>query len=89
LIALTDGQMIDQTGNGDRTPMATILLIDEEESVRAALQVALEAAGHRVLSAANGREGQNLMHDQAVDLVLVDMVMPDRDGLDLIPRLRS
>jgi two-component system response regulator (stage 0 sporulation protein F) len=68
------------------TPMATILLIDEKESERAALQVALEAAGHRVLSAENGREGQNLMHDQVVDLVLVDMVVPDSDGLELVPR---
>ena len=76
MIALTDGQMIDQTGNGDRTPMATILLIDEEESVRAALQVALEAAGHRVLSATDGRAVLSLMHYQAVDLVLMDMVMP-------------
>jgi len=66
--------------------MATILLIDEKESERAALQVALEAAGHRVLSAENGREGQNLMHDQVVDLVLVDMVVPDSDGLELVPR---
>ena len=81
--------MIDQTGNGGQTPMATILLIDEEESERAALQIALEAAGHRVLSATDGRAGLSLMHDQAVDLVLMDMVMPDRDGLELIPRLRS
>jgi|KBSMisStandDraft_5_1062788.scaffolds.fasta_scaffold66828_2 two-component system response regulator (stage 0 sporulation protein F) len=66
--------------------MATILLIDEKESERAALQVVLEAAGHRVLSAENGREGQNLMHDQVVDLVLVDMVVPDSDGLELVPR---
>lgn len=69
--------------------MATILLIDEAASERAALQVALEDVGHKVLSAADGREGLRLLHDQAVDLILMDMVMPDRDGLQLISRLRS
>jgi CheY-like chemotaxis protein len=61
--------------------MATILLIDDDESDRMALQVVLEAAGHRVLSAAGEREGLRLMHDHVVDLVLVDLVMPDMDGL--------
>jgi DNA-binding response OmpR family regulator len=62
--------------------MATILLIDREESERVTLQVALEAAGHHVLSAADGREGLRLMDDQEVDLILMDMVRPDRDSLD-------
>ena len=53
--------------------MATILLIHDEESERVALQVALEAAGYRVLSAAGEREGQRLMHDQVVDPILVDI----------------
>jgi len=57
-----------------RKPMATILLIDHDESERVALQVALEAAGHHVLSAANGREGLSLMHDQVVDLILMDVL---------------
>jgi PleD family two-component response regulator len=61
--------------------MATILLIDDDESDRMALQVALEAAGHRVLSAAGERDGLRLMHDYVVDLVLVDLVMPDMDSL--------
>jgi len=73
----------------EKPSMATILLVDHEESERVALQVALEAAGHHVLSAADGREGLRLMQDQVVDLILMDMLMPDRDGLQLIPRLRS
>ena len=69
--------------------MATILLIDHEASARVTLAVALEAAGHRVLSAADGREGLRLLDDQVVDLILMDLLRPDRDGLPLIPRLRS
>jgi len=58
--------------------MATILLIDDDESDRMVLQVALEAAGHRVLSAADRKDVLRLLHDHVVDLVLVDRVMPDR-----------
>ncbi|MCM3901230.1 MAG: response regulator [Pyrinomonadaceae bacterium] len=62
--------------------MATILLIGHEESEWVTLAVALEAAGHHVMSAADGREGLRLIHDHVVDLVLVDLVMSDMDGLD-------
>jgi len=43
---------------------------------------ALEKAGHRVLEAADGREGLALYQQQPVDLVLMDLLMPDTDGLE-------
>ncbi len=52
-----------------RMTMPTILIIDDEESVRALLRFALEAAGYEVTEAANGRQGPT-------DLVIVDMLMP-------------
>ena len=48
--------------------MATILIIDDEESVRALLRFALEAAGYEVTEAANGRQGPT-------DLVIVDVLL--------------
>jgi CheY-like chemotaxis protein len=69
--------------------MATILLIDDEESVRMIVQVALERAGHRVLTAENGKHGLRLLEHQAVDLIFVDIFMPEMDGLELIPLLRK
>lgn len=69
--------------------MATILLIDDDAQVRALFQVALEEAGYRVFTAENGNHGLRLLEDQEVDLILVDLVMPDMDGLDLIPVLRK
>ena len=57
--------------------MATILLIDPEASARVTLAVALEAAGHHVLSAADRREGLRLLDDQVVDLILMDLPPTD------------
>lgn len=69
--------------------MATILLIDDEAQVRGIFQVALEAAGHRVLNAESGKHGLRLLEHQEVDVILVDILMPDMDGLELIPLLRK
>ena len=69
--------------------MATILLIDDDAQVRVLFQVALEEAGYRVLTAENGNHGLRLLENQEVDLILVDLVMPDMDGLDLIPVVRK
>jgi len=69
--------------------MATILLIDDEEQVRMLFQVALEGAGYRVLTAEHGKHGLRLLERQEVDVMLVDLLMPDMDGLELIPLLRK
>ena len=69
--------------------MATILCIDDEDSVRMTCQFALEQAGYRVLTADNGKHGLHLLEHQAVDLILVDIFMPEMDGLELIPLLRK
>jgi CheY-like chemotaxis protein len=69
--------------------MATILLIDDEDSVRMIFQVALERAGYRVLTAESGKHGLRLLEQQEVDLIFVDIFMPEMDGLELIPLLRK
>jgi len=69
--------------------MATILLIDDEKQVRMLFQVALEGAGYRVLTAESGQHALRLLDRQAVDLILVDILMPDMDGLELIQLLRK
>lgn len=62
--------------------MATILVIDDEESIRSLLKEVLENAGHRVLEAPGGREGLTLYQNNTVDLVLMDILMPGTDGLE-------
>ncbi|HJS66775.1 MAG TPA: response regulator [Nitrospiraceae bacterium] len=69
--------------------MATILLIDDEAPIRMVFQVALERAGYHVLIAENGKHGLRLLEHQTVDLIIVDIFMPEMDGLELIPLLRK
>jgi two-component system response regulator (stage 0 sporulation protein F) len=64
--------------------MATILIIDDEESVRALLRSVLEAAGYEVTEAANGRQGLERYRQRPTDLVIVDMLMPVMSGLDML-----
>ena len=64
--------------------MATVLIIDDEESVRALLRFALEAAGYEVTEAVNGRQGLELYRLRPADLVIVDMLMPVMSGLDML-----
>lgn len=69
--------------------MATILLIDDEDQARTLFQVALEGAGYRVLTAENGKHGLRLLQHQEADLILVDIFMPEMDGLEVIRLLRT
>lgn len=62
--------------------MATILVIDDEDSIRTLLKDVLEKAGHRVLQAHDGRAGLAAYQKNKVDLVLMDILMPNTDGLE-------
>ena len=64
--------------------MATILIIDDEEGIRALLRTTLEAAGYEVTEAANGREGLERYRHRQTDLVITDILMPELNGLDMI-----
>jgi two-component system NtrC family response regulator len=62
----------------------SILLVDDEEKILKALGRALRAAGHAVIETTNPREAQRLLAERAVDLFIVDNVMPQLSGLDII-----
>ena len=67
--------------------MATILIIDDEEPIRALLRTTLEAAGYEGTEAPNGRIGLELYRQRPTDLVITDIVMPELNGLDMILEL--
>jgi two-component system response regulator (stage 0 sporulation protein F) len=73
-------------GQGD-TPMATILVIDDQEPIRTLLRRTLEGAGHEVLEASNGRLGLALYRARAADLIITDLVMPEVDRLAMMLEL--
>ena len=66
---------------------ATILIIEDQTSVRLLLARALEEAGYQVSEAANGRQGLERFHAQPVDLVITDLEMPEMNGLEVILEL--
>jgi two-component system response regulator (stage 0 sporulation protein F) len=67
--------------------MASILIIDDEEIIRALLRSVLEAAGYEVTEAANGRIGLELYRQNPKDLVITDILMPELNGLDMLLEL--
>lgn len=69
--------------------MARILIIDDEERVRRTLRQMLEPAGHQVVEAADGREGLERYRENPTDLVITDILMPHREGLDTIMTLKQ
>lgn len=68
--------------------MSRILLVDDDESFRSMLGITLRQMGHEVLEADNGDEGLRLAAAEPPDLVFLDMIMPEKEGLETITALR-
>src|SRR2546430_3241161 len=66
-----------------------ILIIDDEAEIRESLQTLLEFEGYEVETAANGSQGLSKLGDRPFDLVLLDLALPDRNGLELLPEIRT
>jgi len=70
-------------------PAERILLVDDEPQIRRFLDISLRAQGYHVLLAANGQSGLDLLATQGVDLVILDLGLPDRDGHEVLRALRE
>lgn len=70
-----------------KTERSTILVIDDEDAVRQSLADYLEDLGYRILTAENGRAGVELFERERADLVLVDLRMPEMDGLEVLAHI--
>jgi DNA-binding response OmpR family regulator len=68
---------------------ATILLVDDEEAVQKLLTFPLEQEGYRVVQARDGEEALELFDAEHVDLVVLDVMLPKLDGLEVCKRLRG
>lgn len=69
--------------------MALVLVVDDEPLMRRTLRTALERAGHEVEEAKDGNEALKKFSSLSPDLVLTDIVMPDREGVETIGQLRK
>ncbi|MBW2107814.1 MAG: response regulator [Deltaproteobacteria bacterium] len=68
--------------------MPRILVIDDDKQVLTSLRELFRYEGYEVLEAADGKEGLRLCAEQAVDVVITDILMPEKDGLETIAALR-
>ena len=69
--------------------MSTILLVDDDAQLRRALEINLAARGHDLTTAVNGAEALSVLGAALPDVVLLDLGLPDLDGLEVLRRLRS
>lgn len=69
--------------------MASILVIDDDEDIRLILVTLLQRMGHTVLQAGNGLDGLKTYCSHSIDLVITDLVMPEKEGLSTIMELRK
>jgi len=73
----------------EQSRAGTVLIIDDEAAIRESLQLLLEDDGYQVVNAQDGEEGLTLLDTQAVDLVLLDFQLPDRNGLEILKDIRE
>lgn len=66
-----------------------LLVVDDEPAIRRLLSAALTRAGYRVVEAGTGREALSAVQIDKPDAVLLDLGLPDRDGLELVPLIKS
>jgi two-component system, OmpR family, KDP operon response regulator KdpE len=68
---------------------STVLVIEDEEQMRKFVRLALTAQGYRVIEAANGEDGLKQAVSYTPDLVILDLGLPDLDGMEVARRLRE
>ncbi|MCK4881946.1 MAG: response regulator [Candidatus Omnitrophica bacterium] len=69
--------------------MAQILIIDDNDQFRGMLQEMLSQSGYKVLVASDGRDGVALYREKRPDLVITDVIMPEKDGAEVIFELQK
>ena len=69
--------------------MESILIIDDEPQIRSMIRLILERSGYMVIEASDGIEGIRLFREKPADLIITDLIMPNKDGIGLIIELKK
>ena len=69
--------------------MERVLVIDDESQIRSMLRLMLERAGYEVEEAPDGMEGIRIYRENPVDLVISDLIMPNKDGIGMMIELKK
>jgi CheY-like chemotaxis protein len=64
--------------------MTTVMIVDDNEAIRAACHAMLDKSGYRILEAENGKAAIKLLGTEPVDVVLTDIIMPEQEGFETI-----
>jgi DNA-binding NtrC family response regulator len=87
---MSEAAVISRTKLSESAPSAgSVLIIDDESAIRESLHTLLEMEGYDVETAASGREGMARIGERAFDLVLLDLALPDRNGMDILSDLQA
>lgn len=81
--------MSESTTNLTTQKLVQVLVIDDEPQIRKFLDISLRAQGYRTALAESGKQGLGLLASQGADLVVLDLGLPDLDGLEVLKELRQ
>ena len=69
--------------------MADILVCDDDKDIVEAIDIYLEQEGHHILKAYDGEQAMQILHDNPVDLLIIDVMMPKLDGIRATLKIRE
>jgi excisionase family DNA binding protein len=83
-------QFLERSGAGTRSAEGPlVLIVDDDDRLREFVRVNLEMEGYTVREAASAREGLDALEEQSPDLVLLDVMMPEMDGWEMLRQLHE
>jgi len=87
---MSEAAVISQRGFSGAAPfpLGSVLIVDDEAAIRESLQTLLEMEGYQVETAATALQGLERIGEREFDLILLDLALPDRNGIDLLADLR-
>ncbi len=87
---MSEAAVLSQRGVNGATssPLGSVLIVDDEAAIRESLQTLLEMEGYQVETASTAIQGLERIGEREFDLVLLDLALPDRNGIDLLADLR-
>ena len=86
---ITSGQLRSEQMPTTLEPQPTILVVDDEPDVRELVKDILESGGYRVATAENGRQARDYAQSQKFKLLIIDLIMPEEEGIETIVTMRQ
>ena len=89
-VAMSEAAAVSRRNPPQSTPPSAgrILIIDDEAEIRESLETLLELEGYTVVVAENGREGLAQIGERTFDVVMLDLALPDKNGMDMLSEIR-